>query len=390
MTSYQLLLPCARGSAKAVTTELALKKLGTSTTQHETCVVADVKDKKALIKATYTLQTPERLIWYLGHADITVDTEETLIGLETLIGTLEFKKLFYENKTFSVECHREGTHEYNSVDVAQEAGRLLKRHCKEALGFVPKVDMKNPDITFYVHIDEEDAWLGVDLLGKDNTRRTYKLYNNPHSIKGTTAASMLLLAGWKPGKTLVDPFAADGIITIEAALMSTKQSLHYYEKNLAAKKHPLFSEEVDEVITKADDERVDIENKLINNYDNQLRNINAAKKNAKIAGMEKYINFSRLDIDWIDTKHEGKNVDCIVTQPLEASKHVAEAKAKKVQEELFYACDYILTKDGVICFLCQHPEALAEPAGKYGFVVAQQEQLYTGKLPQWLVQLKRK
>ena len=37
-------------------------------------------------------------------------------------------------------------------------------------------------------------------------------------------------------------------------------------------------------------------------FDSQFRHIDAAKKNSKIAGINKNINFSRTEIEWLDTK----------------------------------------------------------------------------------------
>lgn len=377
-----LLLTCERGCAPYVQKELELRKLGKEYELYDTAIIAKNLAKEELIRATYMLQTPSRICLLLGKTKVDVDTEETLIALETMIGTLDFKELFFQDKTSFVECHREGTHEYNSIDISQEAGRILKRHCKEALTFVPTVDMKKPDILFFLHIDQEDAFLGIDLLGYDNAKRSYKVFNNPHSIKGTMAACLLMAADWKPGQTMLDPFCAGGVITIEAALIATGRSLHYYDKKLACKKHPLFAE-TDEVIKQLDEAIKDARD--IYAYDAQLRNVTAAKKNAKIAGVEKAITFSKMDAEWMDTKFAGKSVERIITQPLESSKHVPVQRALQINKEFFYAADYILAKDGGATFICQKPEELQEAAKQYGFTLKSQEQVFAGKLPMWIV-----
>ncbi len=385
MHLMDLLLTCERGCAPYVQKELEVKKIGKSYKVHETALIAKECTKEALIRAAYTLQTPTRICWLLGTAEVDVDTEETIIALETLLGTLEYEQLFFKDKSSFVFCHREGTHEYNSVDASQEAGRLLKRHCNEALKFVPEVDMKKPDILFYLHIDQKEAFFGIDLLGYDNAKRSYKVFNNPHSIKGTTASCLLMAAEWNPKLTLLDPFCAGGVIAIEAALMATGRSHHFFDKKLSCKAHPLFAKEVDGVIKKIDANIVDIDSKLISAYDATTRNVAATKKNAKIAGVEKLITFSRTDAEWLDTKFSSKSLHKVITQPLEASKHVAKAKALQVNKELFYACDYVLAKDGNITFLCQHPEDLVEAASGYKFSKKEQVQVFTGKLPLWLV-----
>jgi len=388
-TSSQLALFCERGMSTYVTSELDLKGIGGNQRSFETGVIVNDCTPETMIRSAYTLQTPYRICMLLSELDIDVSFEETLLAFETLIGTANWKDYFDKDLSFFVHVDRSGSHDFTSVDIAQEIGKLIKNHVKEVYGFVLETNPKKPDMLIYVHIDDDKAHIGLDLLGFDASKRSYKVFNNPHSIKGPVAMSLVLAASWDTEKTLFDPFTSGGVLAVETALFAAGRSLHYYEKKLLCSKHPLFKDAVADVLETVDSE---IANEIapIYAYDAQARNIAAAKKNAKIAGVDKLITFSRTELEWAETKLEEKSIDCIATLPVEASKHFAEAKAEKLQKELFEQAAIILSKNGRVALLCDKPDALISNAQEYGFVPESQTQIYTGKLPQWVLVLKRK
>lgn len=379
-----ILLITERGTENYVCAELKQKGITGETIVKPTAITVKGLTEQAALKAAYLLQTPLRVCWALGETDVSLDTEETVLKLETMIGALDLKAIFPENKTFHVACRREGMHEYNSVDISQAAGRLFKRYAKESLSFVPEVDLKKPELLLHLHVEDEHAWLGLDLIGKDASKRPYKIFNNPHSIKGPTAASLLMAADWQPGMTLIDPYAGGGEIPIEAALFVAGRSVHYFDKDLQCKKHPLFAKIFDETLQALDAAMMPIPEKTIHSFDAQLRNVTAEKKNAKIAGVEKDIVFSKLDIEWLDTKLSEKSIDRVITQPVESSKHVAENKAMTLHKSLFYQADFFLKKDGKLVFICSKPDEILKAAEQYKFKLDSQEQIYTGKLAWWV------
>ena len=223
--------------------------------------------------------------------------------------------------------------------------------------------------------------LGFELV-REPAKRKYKVFNNPHSVKGPVAACLLMASGWEPGQSLLDPFTSGGTIAIEAALMSTGTSLHFYDKQLACFELPVFTKKA---IEEADKKRKDADSKLIFAFDARLPNVTAAKKNAKIAGVDKSLTFSKMDVEWIDTKMAAASVDRIVTQPIEASKHIREDRAKKLHQDLFYQADYALKPKGKMTFICHKPAALIAAAQQYGFKPESQELIHTGHLALWVL-----
>jgi len=69
-----------------------------------------------------------------------------------------------------------------------------------------------------VYIEKDTVSLLVDLCGEPLFKRGYRSEGGTAPLRETTAASMLLLSGWKRKFPLYDPFCGSGTILIEAAM----------------------------------------------------------------------------------------------------------------------------------------------------------------------------
>jgi len=69
-----------------------------------------------------------------------------------------------------------------------------------------------------VYIEKDIVSLLVDLSGEPLFKRGYRSEGGAAPLRETTAASMLLLSGWKRKFPIYDPFCGSGTILIEAAM----------------------------------------------------------------------------------------------------------------------------------------------------------------------------
>ncbi|MDR0501816.1 MAG: class I SAM-dependent RNA methyltransferase [Treponema sp.] len=69
-----------------------------------------------------------------------------------------------------------------------------------------------------VYMEKDIVSLLVDLSGEPLFKRGYRSEGGAAPLRETTAASMLLLSGWKRKFPLYDPFCGSGTILIEAAM----------------------------------------------------------------------------------------------------------------------------------------------------------------------------
>ncbi len=172
-----------------------------------------------------------------------------------------------------------------------------------------KVNIKEPDLPLYVHKSK----LGIDFTD-ELSKRSFRIFTHRQSLKGTTAFILLKEAGFKSDLSLLDPFAKDGTVILEAAHYIKHQSVRHFDKDLFNfinfKKFEDF--DFEEFFEKLDDKQIKQKKSLIFAVSNDLRDISAIKKNSKIANINNF-NISKLDIDWLDTKFKEKEIDLIVT-----------------------------------------------------------------------------
>lgn len=339
------------------------------------------------IQNTYPLfeAEPEKLI---EIAYMTQSAKRILITLSTgtFNGTLEGLKLsiqknmdqetlkIIQGKTFKTECERNGEHEFSSVHVEQATGLIIEEIMPETI-----VDLKNPEIKLYLNINQNNYLLGIDIIGKDLSKRQYRLFNHPNNIKGTIAFNLLIFSEYEPGMTLIDPFSLSGDIPIEASLYLSNISPRYYEKKMDAEKMSLFKN-INNIIEKLDKKIKKQEpTPKIHSFDPSFKNISAQKKNAKIAGIEKCISYSRSDLKDVDLKFEKNTVDIVVGRIIEPSKHITENKATKIQEEFLNNIKHIIKKKGTINLVVREPQKIIETANKQGFKTIKKLNIKQGK-----------
>jgi putative N6-adenine-specific DNA methylase len=194
---------------------------------------------------------------------------------------------------------------------------------------------------------------------------------------------MVRLSGYKEGERLLDPFCLSGTIPIEASLYENKLSVNYYEKEQFAfiKFMDFDFEKVDKKSTK--------DKGNIFAFDSQFKNADAARKNAKIAGINKAINFSRLEIEWLDTKFDEESVDRIVCFPPHIPKFGDKNITIKLYDELFHQAEFILKKKGTVLICTINPIEIKEAAAKKKFNLDFERGVWQGKEKLTLLKLSK-
>lgn len=277
--------------------------------------------------------------------------------------------------SFKVECERKGTHDFNSVEAEKVFGDRLKGVSGK------KIDLKSPGASLYVLIDENNCIAGFDVAGRDLSKRQHRVFNHASDVKGSIAFSFLLFSEYTSGEILVDPFALSGVIPIEAAIYSSGFPINFYSKKFNFSSYNSFKDvDVEKVFKEAGSPATPpLSKPLILSMDSAFKNVSAQKKNARIAGVEKHISFSRTDTDWLDIKLKERKADRIACKPPEPSKRFPESKAVKHYESLFRRSKPILSRKGSISFIARNPFLLEEEALKQGFRLKQKKVAWQGE-----------
>ncbi|MBW3019352.1 methyltransferase [Candidatus Woesearchaeota archaeon] len=294
-------------------------------------VKADVKQglvfvkctKEQLAEITYYGRTFNRAIELLAEFEAE-DVEDIKKNIPEI-----------ENKgTVSIECEREGSQDFTSFEVQQEIATVFRER-------KIKVQFKGAKYPYFILVRGRKCYFGLDYAGIDLGKRDYRVFLGRESLRGNIAAALLNFAEYDCEDVLVDPFCRHGVIPIEAALIANDISVNKFCRDKLAFSNFLEIEIKD----------LDEDNKPdITAIDSQFNNIAAAKKNAKIAGVNKFIKFSRQDLEWLDLKFAPGTVDKIVTMPVQPSQ-ANERRIDKIYAEFFEKVNELLSEEGkvVLC-----------------------------------------
>jgi putative N6-adenine-specific DNA methylase len=344
---------------------------------------------EAVAQSMYSSQAAKRIILILASGSF-----ENIDDLEKKAGLLDSNKLelltfFLKGKTFRTVCDRTGVHDFNSMDAEQAVSAAVKKLFKEK-GEDILMNLKAPDVTLYLRIIDDNYVLGIDCAGRELSKRQHLVFNNVVSTKGTIGFCALLFAGYKPGQLILDPFALSGNIMLEAALYESGTPVNYYTKHFTLMDIPEFRPIVDDVLAKTDSKIKQPPSKPdIICTDSSFNNISAQKKNAKIAGIDKFLAFSRTDIENIDIKTFDSSVDVVCSRIIEPSANVPEGKVRKIHEILFKNLKFITKKKSAFVFIVRNTDVLEEESAKQGFVVEDRKQVFQGQQMFWFVKMGR-
>ncbi|MFQ5621069.1 MAG: methyltransferase [Candidatus Nanoarchaeia archaeon] len=331
--------------------ELEVKELlpKVKTTKLSASVLVEVKDITQLCKIAYRAQSITKVLLLVAECK----PGEHIKALEAS----NIKDYISPKTTFS--C-RAGVHDsYEStMELSEEIGGQIKV-ITEA-----KVNLTDPKVRAYVYATKKTHYIGIDLSGTDLSKRDYRVFKGMEQLKATTTYAAVRFAGYNKEMKLVDPFCRSATLPIETALHATYRSPHFFAKEKLAFHH--LPGDWDAFFEIMDDE-IDEGPTSIVAVDQQNKNISAAKKNAKIAAVNKNLTFSKMDLDWLETRFDEKSVDLIVTSPPEKSKTMREPKVRKLQEELFYQAAYILNDNGNVTVIVRDPATIIESAKSKGF-----------------------
>ncbi|MBN2421299.1 hypothetical protein JXB27_03410, partial [Candidatus Woesearchaeota archaeon] len=246
----------------------------------------------------------------------------------------DFKKIIPKNKTFRVKFAR-----MNSDFVSQEIEPALADAMFEESS--REVDLENPDYVVYCYVCGNNAYIGIDYAGFDLGKRDYRIFANPKSLHANISYILLRIAGFEVGKSLIDPFCMSGETGIEAALyLSGKSPYHFSKNKFAFSKFMKFN--FDNVDKKA---KSKIKGRIVLSSP-KMSDVRAAQKNAKIAGVEKMIEFTRQDVEWLDLKINKGAIDCLVSHIPCPSTNLTEKDLKRDYDDLFFQIKHVLSKKG--------------------------------------------
>lgn len=343
----------------------------------EGCVIFKFKDFEDICLLCYKLQSADRVAYLIGNFKFRNFFEEFKKFIAN-IAESGFGKFIKKNKKFKIECIRLGVHDFKSVDVELKTAAFIITALKSK---EIRADVKSYDITFLIYIVNDACYFGVDFCGFELNKRYYKIFLHPNSLRGTIAYALVRESGFGKKETMLDTFSREGVIPIEAALFASDFPCNYYKKDRFAFLKLGIGVDFDKFFSKCDKGIKSSKTGMkrgIYSYDYAFKYIDYSRKNAKIAGVDKQINFSRVEMEWLDIKFKKESVDRIITNP-PASK---SPNLDKIYNELFYQANYILKNNGTIALISRMPDfakKFEKFAAKHNFIILKEKDVWSGQ-----------
>ncbi len=328
-------------------------------------ITFNIKDFKDFCAIAYRAQSISRLCFLICEFEAASSLSAAARNLKQKLKGFKMSDWIGGEDSFVVECDRFGSHDFNSLDFVTEANKIIL----EASGN-KNFSFKSPSLRLFCYIDGDKGYFGVDVAGFGLGKREYRIFGHASDLKATVAYAIVRLSGFTSKSVLLDPFCRSGAIAIEAALFASAFPVNYYRKDsFSFIKLKPFSKLNFEKFFADLDGKIRKEKLQIFNYSPSVSHMASSEKNAKIAGVNRLISFSRVDIEWLELKFESEKVDVIVSFPPILSGNSDASKIKKLYLEFFYQANLILSKRGRIALAAVDAEALKESAERRGFVL---------------------
>ncbi|UXD21266.1 rRNA (guanine-N2)-methyltransferase [Ignicoccus pacificus DSM 13166] len=248
------------------------------------------------------------------------------------------KEFITPHADFAVRAQRIGEGP-ESPEIARIIGEKVIDEVKKFYGSPPKVNLDYPSIVIVAEWRFGKLRVGLLLSGEESLhRRYYRVYEHMASLKPTIAYSMLKMGEAERAQVLVDPMCGSGTIAIEAT------------KFLVPK---------------------------IYCFDIKEKYVKIAKMNAKVALVDKMIEFDVWDARRLHERVEG--VDLIVTNPPYGVRMGSPKKVLKLYEEFAFSAFNALKEKGKVVMITPLRET-EEIFEERGFEIVEKRNVYHGDL----------
>jgi len=280
-----LLITCSRGVVPYLRQEV--EQLGYKViSKHETGLEVDASFEDAAT-LNLSLRTALRVQYLLKKFCCqSVDQlyrEVALIPWEEIMVPQEYVSVVSVTKTSYVN---------NSMFASQKVKDAIVDRMAERCGNRPSSGPKRDNVVIHFYWKDDHCWLYLDTSGNKLSDRTYRKIPHTAPLQETLAAALLLASGYKGTVSLVNPMCGSGTLAIEAALIALRYAPGLLRDNFGFMHVKKFNIVQWETLRKELQSRAlkDIPVRIIAS-DIDKHAIEVAKANARLAGVEKMIEF---------------------------------------------------------------------------------------------------
>jgi len=250
---------------------------------------------KDCMRLNLWVRTGHRVLFELKYFDAFGPDE-----LYREVNRMPWETVFDKDGYFRVDASIRDTQVNDSRFAGLKVKDAVADRFNELFGSRPNSGPETNGVCLFLHWRGREATLYIDTTGDPLPRRGYR--KRPHSapMQETLGAACVIAANWpelaKQNASFIAPMCGAGTLPIEAALMALNGAPGLLRENFAFMHLTDFDEQAwNELLDQAEDsETPDFSGRIIAT-DHDPEAIEAAKDNARIAGVGDFIEFKLCD-----------------------------------------------------------------------------------------------
>lgn len=217
--------PCSGGLATVLGQELLSTQIGAAEVEVQKRGCAFLGTEEAAYRALLWSRTANG-VWQLMVRQRGICNRKDLYDMVRRVAWLEAMSV---EDSVAVSCVLGGGEVATDIAHTHFSSLTVKNALVDSFrersgGRRPSVDAKDPVLPLVLFLQRDEAWLYRSLSGPGSLhKRGYRQQMHKSSLRETTAAAVLMLAGYDPERhVLMDPMCGSGTLAIEAALMARR------------------------------------------------------------------------------------------------------------------------------------------------------------------------
>jgi putative N6-adenine-specific DNA methylase len=210
---YRYFSPCPRGLEAPLSEEIAA--VGAAGTRQVPGGVEFSGDLACCYRANLQSRLATRVLWRLDEGDY--HSEDDIYKLARRI---DWPRRFTVERSIRIYVTAQRSPLKSLEFVTLRVKDAVCDAFRDACGRRPNVDTKAPEVRIHLFLTDHRATLYLDTSGEPLWQRGHKIAKVEAPLKENLAAGILHLAGWRPGRPLLDPMCGSGTFLLEAAQMS--------------------------------------------------------------------------------------------------------------------------------------------------------------------------
>lgn len=276
---FELIAKTFQGLEEVLAQELT--ELGASNIEIGRRMVSFTGDKAMMYRANFCLRTAIRILKPIKHF-----SAKTADEVYEAVKSIEWENYLDNMSSFAVDAVVFSNEFRHSKFVAYKVKDAIVDYFREKTGNRPSVRINNPDVSFNIHVAEDQCTLSLDSSGESLHRRGYRQEQVEAPLNEVLSAGMILMTGWRGECDLIDPMCGSGTIPIEAALIARNIAPGVFRKEFGFEKWKDFDQELFDSIYNDDSQEREFNHKIYG-YDNNPKANEIATHNVKAAGVTK-------------------------------------------------------------------------------------------------------